>query len=257
MSMPQFRHSEFIETPLINLLRDVVSDSNNVNDGIEFYGICGYVLHSLFLRMTGAQEQKLKCICWDLATEDYEYRYSRFNKWELGECSRLKDKSIVFSDLVAAVRALKPNYSVFGNAPANKQTFIDKTFVSIKSILDNSNIVTCYPGEYDTYLDIVNQFDINNIEAGDQLFRCPDNLTLENMTDDTVVAATYTLLYKHRNRCAHNTLSYQNNIPTFQELNNEIVQRYYNIFLFITILIVIDNLFMQVYKKYRNVLSRF
>ena len=255
--MPQFRHSEFIETPLLYLLRDVVSDSNNINNGIEFYGISSYVLHSLFLRMTGAQEQKLKCICWDLATEDYEYRYTRYNKWELGECSKLKDKSTVFSDLVATVRTLKPDYSVFGGVPANKQAFVDKTFNSIKDILNDSNIVMCYPGEYDTFLDILAHFNLNNIKAGDQLFRSTDNLTLENMADDTVFAATYSLLYKHRNRCAHNTLSYQNNIPTFQELNNEKVQRYYNIFLFITILITIDNLFIQVYKKYRNVLSRF
>jgi len=257
MSLSQFRHSEFIETPLSNLLRDVISDSNNINNGIEFYGVSGYILHSLFLRMTGAQEQKLKCICWDLATEDYEYRYTRYNKWDLGECSKLKDKSTVFSDLVSAVRTLKPSYSVFGGGPANKQAFIERSFNSIKDILDNSNIVTCYPGEYDTFLDIIAHFDLNNIEAGDQIFRSTDNLTLESMTDDTVFAASYSLLYKHRNRCAHNTLSYQNNIPTFQELNNEKVQRYYNIFLFITILIVIDNLFIQVYKKYRNVLSRF
>lgn len=257
MSTPQFRHSEFIETPLLNLLRDVVSDSNNVNDGIEFYGISGYVLHSLFLRMAGAQEQKLKCICWDLATADYEYRYTRYNKWELGECSKLKDKSTVFSDLVSAVRALKPSYSVFGGSPANKQGFINRTFNNIKDILNGSNLAMCYPGEYDTFLDIIAHFDLNNIEAGDQIFRSTENLTLDNMTDDTVFAVAYTLLYKHRNRCAHNTLSYQNNIPTFQELNNEKVQRYYNIFLFLTILVVIDNLFMQVYKKYTNVISRF
>ena len=257
MSIPQFRHSDFIETPLLNLLRDVVSDSNNVNNGMEFYGISGYVLHSLFLRMTGAQEQKLKCICWDLATEDYEYRYTRYNKWELGECSRLKDKSVVFADLVTAVRSLKPGYSVFGNSHVNKQQFIDNTFNSIKRILHNSNLAQCYPGEYETFLDIITHFDLNNIEAGDQLFKNSENLTLENMADESMFAAAYALLYKHRNRCAHNTLSYQNNIPTFNELNDEKVQRYYNIFLFITILVVIDNLFMQVYRKYRNVLSRF
>lgn len=255
--MPKFKHSEFVETPLLNLLRDVISDSNNVSNGIEFYSISGYVLHSLFLRLTGAQEQKIKCICWDLATEDYEYRYARFNKWELGECSRLKDKSTVFSDLVRAVKSIKETYSVFSSSPANKQLFVTKTFDSIKHILDNSNIVACYPTEYDTYLDIIDHFSLNNIEAGDQLFKCTDNLTLDSMTEDTMFAATYTLLYRHRNRCAHNTMSYQNNIPTFQELNDEKIQRYYNVFLFITILIIIDNLFIQVYKKYRNVLSRF
>jgi hypothetical protein len=257
MSMPQFQHKQFIETPIIKLLHDVVSDSNNISNGMEFYSTSGYIMHSLFLRMTGAQEQKFKCVCWDLATVDYEYRYSRYNKWELGECSKLKDKSTVFSDLVNAVKAYNPKYSVFGNSSANKVDFLAKTLSEIKKILDGSNLVKCFPGEYADFEDIFSHLHHNNLEAGNQLFCCADNTTFENMNDEHVLAMTYTLLYKHRNRCAHNTLSYQINIPTFQELNNVYVQKYYNIFLFVAILISIDRLLMQVYRKYQKVLIEF
>jgi len=257
MSLPRFQHKAFIETPILNLLHDVVSDSNNISNGMEFYSTSSYILHSLFLRMTGAQEQKFKCVCWDLATVDYEYRYSRYNKWELGECSKLKDKSVVFSDLVSAVRAIKPRYSVFGGSSDNKKKFLSDTLADIKGNLDGSNLACCFPLEYMGFLEIYKNLHHNNLEAGDQLFCCAENTTFETMKDEHVLAMAYSLLYKHRNRSAHNTLSYQTNIPTFQELNDKYVQKYYNIFLFIAILITIDKLLMQVYKKYQKVLVEF
>lgn len=257
MSIYQFQHKQFIETPILNLLHDVVSDSNNISNGMEFFATSGYIMHSLFLRMTGAQEQKFKCICWDLATVDYEYRYSRYNKWELGECSSLKDKSAVFSDLVKSVKAIKPSYSVFGGSTENKKHFLSETLVEIRKILDGSNLESCFPEEYSVFLDIYSNLHHNNLEAGNQIFCFEDNITFETMKDEHVLAMTYTLLYKHRNRSAHNTLSYKTNIPTFQELNNVNVQKYYNVFLFISILIIIDRLLIQVYRKYQMVLDEF
>ena len=255
--MNRFRHKSFIETPLLKLLHDVVSDSNNISNGMEFYATSGYILHSIFLRMTGAQEQKFKCVCWDMATVDYEYRYARYSKWELGECSKLKDKSVVFGDLVNAVRVLKPHFKVFGGGAVDKQAFLNQTLEDIRKELDNSNLVKAYPKEYTEFLTIFSNLHHNNIEAGSQLFKSSEHLTFETMTEENVLAATYALLYKHRNRCAHNTLSYQNNIPTFQELNDVNIQKYYNIFLFVAILITIDNLLIRVYKKYQKVLSEF
>lgn len=255
--MPQFQHKAFIETPLLNLVHDVVSDSNNISNGMEFYATSSYILHSLFLRMTGAQEQKFKCVCWDLATIDYDYRYSRYNKWELGECSRLKDKSAVFSDLVNAVKTYKPKYSVFGGSVDNKKKVLETTLSELKGILDGSNLANCFPEEYADFIDIYSNLHHNNLEAGNQLFCNADQITFENMKEEHVLAMAYTLLYKHRNRSAHNTLSYQTNIPTFQELNNEYVQKYYNIFLFIAILVTIDKLLILVYKKYQKVLLEF
>ena len=31
-------------------------------------------MQSIFMKMTGAQEQKMKCICWEIATIDFDLR---------------------------------------------------------------------------------------------------------------------------------------------------------------------------------------
>ena len=78
------QHSEFILTPILNILKDGISASRAIGDGMDVYPMGEYLMQSLFLKMTGAQEQKLKCICWDLATLDYEYRYDFLNKKNYG-----------------------------------------------------------------------------------------------------------------------------------------------------------------------------
>ena len=67
-------HKNFILSSISDVLNDAVSASAGVNSGIETYPLCDYIMQSVFLKMTGFQEQKMKCICWELATNDYEYR---------------------------------------------------------------------------------------------------------------------------------------------------------------------------------------
>ena len=61
-------------------------------------------------------------------------------------------------------------------------------------------------------------------------------------------------LYKHRNRCAHNTQSYQQNLPTLKNLVNENYQ-YENYFVWFSILVLIDKLFIALYVKYLDALQ--
>ena len=254
--MHQLKHTEFIETPLINLCREVVASADSLEDGIEFQAISAQILHSLFLQMTGAQEQKMKCICWDLATEDYEYRYERFNRWDLGECSRLVDKNSVFGDVVRAIRKIKPAFKVFGSTQ-DKTTFFINICNQSKLLFENSNLAKAYPGKYREFEGIIDKLDVNNIAAGDQqILTGSDDDELYSIKPEHVLSATYSLLYKHRNRCAHNTLSYQQNIPTLADLSDTNFQLYYNIFLFITTLIFIDELTIRVYKQFQKALKR-
>ena len=59
----------------------------------------------------------------------------------------------------------------------------------------------------------------------------------------------YEFLYKHRNRCAHNTLSYQESVMTLSKLQSE-DNIYENYFLYFSLLIIIDKIFIETYKKY-------
>lgn len=61
-------HNKFILLPISEILKDVATASVGVGTGIETYPLCDYVMQSVFLKMTGSQEQKMKCICWELAS---------------------------------------------------------------------------------------------------------------------------------------------------------------------------------------------
>ena len=93
-------HSEFILSPLFDELRGGVSACRGIDGGIESFPLCEYVVQSLFLKLTGALEQKAKCICWDIATLDYEYRYDFLNRKKYGEFSDWDSKNGVYNDLI-------------------------------------------------------------------------------------------------------------------------------------------------------------
>jgi hypothetical protein len=62
--------------------------------------------------MTGFQEQKMKCIMWELATNDYDYRYKRYTQTPLGECSSYKEKKDVYKDLLELIKRHKPDFDI-------------------------------------------------------------------------------------------------------------------------------------------------
>ena len=61
------------------------------------------------------------------------------------------------------------------------------------------------------------------------------------------------IVYKHRNRCAHNTLSYQINKPDFNVLAKDNYE--YNSYFFrYAIIILIDSILMSLFNKYLSIL---
>lgn len=67
-----------------------------------------------------------------------------------------------------------------------------------------------------------------------------------------------TVVYDHRNRCAHNTMSYQRNLPSLTKIadNNYM---YYNYFFRYTLIVLMDSVISKLYNYYRElaVTSRF
>lgn len=228
-------HTEFIISPITKILKDFMSANIGIGSGIETYPLSEYTLQSVFLKMTGAQEQKLKCICWELATDDYEYRYKRYTLKPLGECSNYDEKKIIYKDLIDLIGKLQPQFDV--NTEFDRNSLARDTITEIREICDNSNLSTWAEV---AYLGFVNDTTL----LPQNQFATPLNL-FENILQER-----YALLYKHRNRCAHNTLSYQDNLPTLKELLQADVQ-YDNYFVRFALLILIDKIFIQLYKKYK------
>ena len=90
------RHTKFILSSLATILKEAVSACSSIGDGIETQPLSEYIFQTTFLKMTGASEQKMKCICWEMATNDYQYRY-QFLKKNYGECSSYDDKNSIYT----------------------------------------------------------------------------------------------------------------------------------------------------------------
>ena len=93
------------------------------------------------------------------------------------------------------------------------------------------------------------QFLKSKIIEEDQYLKDGKNLMGEKIKNE------YEELYNQRNRIAHNTLSYQQNLPDFNILKNE-KEYSRNYFLWFAILLLIDNIFIEIYKLYQDRFSR-
>ena len=303
-------HGLFISTPLFDVMRDGIAASASLKMGAESYPLGEYFYQTLFLRMTGAQEQKMKCICWEMATNDYIYRYELLHNKSYGECSSYADKCGIFKDLIELIKKIQPEFKVYQIWESEKLDEATKKTERLKwerriiqnrkkQIIKNieeqekkkgsslpqdskDKIETSIMGrdmpedDYAEHLASVKKRKAVSVLVG-EVIRClyESNIVIwkENefreFTDnwgktfkgEQVTPKDSSLLgnqlkkfyedvvYVHRNRCAHNTLSYQQNMPTLSTLaSKEILNQ--NYFYRFAMLIVIDDVFLRLYKKY-------
>lgn len=238
-------HSKFILTPVLKHLSEAVNASHTLPDGMGAYPLYEYVMQSVFLKMTGAQEQKLKCICWDIATNDYEYRYKKFSKG-LGECSCFDDKNTVFKELVEEIRnfshdedfstLISPNDIIIRAKNEVIELFKDSIFLELKR------------KEYNFFIkdsDFINS----------QEFIVMNNSSVHLLKPKSEAQRRFeNVVYRHRNRCAHNTMSYQDNLPTLKELKDS--SFLYKTYLFRFYLInMLDQVYIRLYQRYAQLLE--
>ena len=245
-------HSKFILTPISNILKDASNAISGISCGIETYPMAEYMYQSIFLKMTGASEQKLKCICWDMATYDYEYRYLRLSK-PYGECSCYDEKKSIFNDMLFVIGKMDLDYNFDLLFPKDKKEKIrDKIKNEIISDISNSSIEKWGSCSFLFYKNDPSKF--------------TDEKYFANKSTDKNAKYPYVFLekepknyyenvvYRHRNRCAHNLKSYQNNLPTFASLINPEYD-YENYFHMFSLLLLLDELYMTLYNEYVNLLN--
>lgn len=255
----------FIKSPISSLLKKIVNAVQILGDGMGFYAVNEYLLQSMFLQLTGAQEQKMKCICWALATNNLEYRYKRFyQNWDLSECSTLKDKTKVFDDIYNEIIDYEPSYTPFIDNNSRKD-FINKTIEKFKGIFENRNISIVNKKKYKEALQFAENLTPENLMPPLQknqksilIFnKETDNSVSDPLLKTNTLLETYGYLYRHRNRCAHNTKSYQLNLPHLDNLRDSTYQSFDNIFIFFIVLIIIDEIAIRLFEKYESLLKKY
>ena len=242
-------HCASILMPNTIVLKEAIAALNATYGGIETYPLCEYVLHSLFLKMTGAQEQKLKCICWELACRDYEYRYERYERERYSECSSYKDKSMVYKDLIDEIQKREETFAV--DVPL-RQRIIAEWKNEVETLLEKSLLAECFKNRYVEYKQLVASIGHNWIMENGQLLTNKSNVPANerSATCDMALQELFVkYVYNERNRAAHNTRSYQHNIPTLRSMTapEHICQNY---FLFLSIMILLDKIYIELFQTY-------
>ncbi len=205
-----------------------------------------YVLQTLFLKLTGCMEQKAKCIFWDIATHDFEFRYDFLKNinGKQGEYSNYASKNEVYKTLLQKLveidRAKKlveidraKKLVKIGDAKKNELPRELKNFK--ENILEKSIAKDWLPRE------------LRDLKIGD-LFKIEcwgkDHLFESSLQE------IYNSLYEHRNRCAHNTLSYQGNVMNPQKIQEMGADNNYASWF--TLLVLMDMIYMELYEEFTS-----
>ena len=242
-------HIPFILKPEADLVKEAMWSLNATSGGIEAYPICGYILHSLFLKLTGAQEQKLKCICWEMACRDYDYRYERFERNRYSECSDYKDKCMVYNDLLDEIKK-RDDAFVVDNTLRNR--ILNDWRATTQQLFEDSLLVKNFKNIYDEYVAMVAGVNDKWIMNDTQLFTKQANLT----PAETQVTCGMALneifvkyVYRERNRCAHNTRSYKHNLPSLKAMKAD-DYKIQNYFLYMSVMLLLDAVYVKLFEIY-------
>lgn len=308
-------HTDFILTPIQAILEQGINAAQSLPYGIDSFPISEYHLQSLFLRMCGASEQKMKCILWQMATDDYQYRYKYLNYQGLGEFSTYASKNIVFQDLISQIVKLCPKFNPqsiwddYEYAPETieqeRVTWINRVKVCRQKQIDHikrkradsgnpmsqqevdkmtNGIMGCPFKEDDFKIHLAaskcrsrisqileetyNMFANTNFESWrnvdlqnyhtlcQKLIRGCDivvsNKDNFSLFSNKMVRLYDSLVYQHRNRIAHNTVSYQQNLPALETLSDKNYYQY-NYFFRFAIILIVDEIFIRLYRVFLDV----
>lgn len=228
-------HSKFIKTPILKILEDGVNACNGVGRDMEAYPLYEYIMQAIYLKITGAQEQKLKCINWEMATHDYEFRriYPDKIKNDYGEFSQYDQKNNIYKQLLKEIERYNPAFDI----NTIKNGVVEETRKSIIQLLESS------------LLSKGNLPDYRFWKKDKKVMKDTQYANNQNLLESVALKLYKDDVIRHRHRCAHNLTSYQDNLPTLDTLAKE-EYVYHNYYFRIAILAIIDEIFIRMYKEY-------
>lgn len=234
-------HTDFIISDIFDVVDDAIMSTSSIGQNIAHYSLCEYLFQSVFLRLTGYQEQKLKCILWEIASDDLDFRYKYLSgSVKVNECSQLSDKNVVYDILKKTLEDKNHPFLFPDEIEINRQ--ISEIKDNLISKFETSVFRKWLPREYSRFI----EFSSNIRYKRDGYF------TLKSIFGgDNYLNEAFDKLYRHRNRCAHNLLSYQSNVPKLLDFTKD-VDGSDNYFTRILLLCMIDNVFTRMFKFYIN-----
>jgi hypothetical protein len=233
------KHNDFIFRPIEQVLEEGINALSSISDGIGTYPLNEYIMKAIFLKMTGFQEQKFKCIAWEMATENYEFRRDFLNDFAKEGFSTYQSKQKLYKKLMELLERSEFSEEM-------KKDIIDESEKCVINLIDDSKLKYWNESKYSDFKEqIRNIVSYENIAK--KIVKNKDNVVYNLL--ENKIHPIYEDLYGCRNRLAHNTLSYQDNLPSFIDMQTEDFG-YNNYFVWFYLLIVIDKIMIKLYKEF-------
>lgn len=255
-------NSEYIKIPITSLLDEAIAILSNMEWNMRSFAVAEYIFHSLFLKMTGAQEQKFKCLVWEIGSIDLDFRKNQIfdKKWEYGECSKLDVKNDIIKALYNCTKEYQWNKSE--NIISEKER--DDIYLNAKEYInylyERALKKSVYHREYNDFNRIwqskIMPTDSIWWENNGQLvpFKNKDNYNAKDRDNIITFKDVYDNLYYYRNLCAHNFKAFQTNNFDFNRMRKA-VDVTNNYFFRFAALMVIDAIVITIYKKFESLTS--
>ena len=225
--------------------------------GMNYASTYEYILQAVFMRMTGYLEQKLKCVCWELATQDYEYRFVRYLAGRGVGCSQYHDKKQILNDLVEAIEKLGCKFQVLNQ---ERKNILNAAMLALDEFHTLSKAGLCGDGVFDISMALLKRISVDDIlpQVKDKWdFFSGDPKASGGHLIGKKVNLQYlyeVAVYRHRNRCAHNTLCYQTNHPDLRSIVRDDFA-YQNYYVRLFILLLIDQIVVAVFKRWQRIVE--
>lgn len=126
----------------------------------------------------------------------------------------------------------------------------------MEHILDHSNIKVWLQNDFEDYQEFFHGITDNQfiISLGESVDLFAKSATLRVAEKSNNLFDAYDKLYRHRNRCAHNLLSYQHHLPTLRILADP-QYKYENYFIRFYVIALIDRIFVDLWEKYVSAIT--
>ena len=148
--------------------------------------------------------------------------------------SELNSRNRVYNDVVRIMKKSDPSFTA--ESVLDKDQMIIDVKQTMVEIFSDSLLIHSNHRHYTEFLEIY-----------DKIFK-PDYFAKGGNMLEGKLSEAYAALYDHRNRCAHNLLSYQQNLPTLKKLADEKYQ-YENYYIRFALLLLMDKVYMGLFKK--------
>lgn len=228
----------FIKTSIMEVLQEGIAAVDCMQDGgLETFPMLEYTLQSIFLKMTGYGEQKLRFIIWEIASYDLEFRYNLLKgEYSFGEFSKLSDKKNVYVKLCKEISTFIKTDILTDDV---KNHILQEIRGEMNLIFENSALKNAFPNEYERFFAFFSTWNADSFAKGNELLR------------DNLVPIYSEYVYKMRNRCAHNTLSYQQDYLGFEDMQKPYMV-YANYFTSFALLLLLDKIFVYLFKSFER-----